>query len=56
MPIYIYHYRNNFILVAAEVKKYDDQSYSKVSKQEYAPILVRIVPPKNNDLGGWKLS
>jgi hypothetical protein len=43
-------------LVAAHVKKYDDHTYSEVSEQEYVPILVRIVPPKNIDLGSSKLS
>jgi hypothetical protein len=38
-----------FFLVAAHVKKYDDHAYSEVSEQEYVPILVRIVPPKNTD-------
>ena len=42
--------------MAAHVQKYDDHAYSEVSEQEYVPILVQIVPPKNTDLGSSKLS
>jgi hypothetical protein len=32
-------------LAAAQIKKYDDHSYSKVSYYEHDPTLVRITPP-----------
>jgi hypothetical protein len=35
-------------LVAAQIKKNDDHSYSKVTKYEHAPNLVYILPPQTN--------
>jgi hypothetical protein len=37
-------------VVAAQVYKYDVNSYSKVSKYERVPIIVRIPPPKNTQM------
>ncbi len=45
-----------FFLMAAHVKQYDYHAYSDVPEQEYVPIWVQIVPPKNTDLGSSKFS
>ena len=37
-------------LVAAQIKKLDEHSYSKVTKLEHVPDVVRI-PPLNKTLG-----